>query len=283
MSAILIDSHGDVWGSKSRAVREIYDSPYSGDEFSTYAVNNLGFVYIYQFGASCHLQLRPDFVTDRALAACAEWIHTCACRRYVFALHDSTRLDLFTSKTDLLARIEVTIAGARRSTNRDFIVQAQPLVASSPSADLCQALRECPFDLANDRERKQLCGLISSVFGNRFIFAKVDDSMSKVVFEDIGQELFSPFEDWRRSAIGAPIQQLPDPAYGQWALQTYSEILRSQTPASDKVDAIVRWPGIGRARLRYNRTIVPFNDSSGTPMLISGSVADPTVDLRVGT
>ena len=57
MSLLLIDDQGEIWDGQSRKLRQSFGSPYSGGEFSDYAVANLGFVALNVYGGSC--QVRP--------------------------------------------------------------------------------------------------------------------------------------------------------------------------------------------------------------------------------
>ena len=66
MALLLIDDQGHLWDGASRTLRASFDSPYSGGEFSDYAVTNLGFVAANAYGGSCQIRLRPNFVTDAA-------------------------------------------------------------------------------------------------------------------------------------------------------------------------------------------------------------------------
>ena len=282
MTSLLIDSHGDVWSSKSREVRSAYDSPYSGGEFSTYAIKNLGFIHVYTFGTSCQVSFRPNVVSRTAIAACLEWTRRQGFVRYVLDLRNcDARMDLLASHADLAKAIERVVSQQQSIAATDFLAEPQGKVLPPPIVNLLDALRDRPFDLSNLDQTRMLSVLVKETFGNRYLIARADENRSKLVFDKIGDGLFSPFADWRGSAIGTAIEALPDPAFGEWAANTYNRAIDEQTPIFDTVDAVVCWPRLGRVRLRYKRSVLPFVDSSGTPMLITGSVADTSIDLRI--
>lgn len=66
MSLQLINTQGQVWDGSSRLLHDAYDTPYSGGEFSEYAVINLGFLAINVYGYSAQVRLRPNFTADAA-------------------------------------------------------------------------------------------------------------------------------------------------------------------------------------------------------------------------
>jgi len=282
MSSLLIDSGGELWGADSRAVRTAFDSPFSGGEFTRYAVRNLGFIGVHAFGNSCHLRLRPEFVSKEALQTFYTWMKSRQFERYVLSLtNDEETMELHRSLSDVFRAVETAVLTSRRAQAGDFLAEPSRETLAPPIVTLLEALRENPLRRDDPEGAAELERLIRKTFGNRFVIVGTDGEKSKLTFGGIGEELFSPYQEWRSQAIGAPVARLPDPSYGAWVETSYRRALQTQEALSERVDAIVRWPHLGRARMRYTRIILPFKDPSGAPMLISGTRDDRSIDLRI--
>lgn len=282
MNAFLIDSHGDLWSANSRDVRHAYDSPYSGGEFTAYAIRNLGFIGLHEFGASCHLKLNAAFVTEKALEACFQRVTARPSARYILSLQENgDRLDLFSSLADLFRSIECAVLRAKRAKLGDYLSAPIAQPQRPAIARLHEALRQAPVDFSDPERMSGLTRLIGAAFGNRFVIARASPERSTLTFDRIGDDLFTPYSEWRARAHGLPVSALPDPTYGEWVARSYYEALESQTALSERIDAIVRWPHAGKMRMRYRRVILPFVGASGAPQLISGTVDDVNIDLRI--
>lgn len=282
MSLQLIDDHGQEWSGGSRKLREAFDSPYSGGEFVDYAVTNLGFVAIHGYGSSCQVRLRPSLITDVCWRAVRRWLSGASAERVVVTWFESEwAYELIRNGDSAVRRIEGLIATAGSARPADFLSRSIPVDELHPTSPLGEIVRNWP-EYAVPSGQQALMQLLQATLGSRYIVVKRSETRDKIVFKEVGAGLFSEYETWRNCAIGAPMEEMPDRAYGRWAARCYDNALQTNQPQIDDVDAIVRWPHAGRMRLRYKRVIVPINTATDSPMLLGGSFIDGTIDLRMG-
>jgi hypothetical protein len=103
-----------------------------------------------------------------------------------------------------------------------------------------------------------------------------------MVFREFGGGLFNHYEAWRANGVGVPLDELPDHNYGLWAAEAYRQAMAEGSPHIHDVDAIVKWPHVGRTRMRYRRVIVPIAAETEGDVMLGGSIIDNRIDLRIG-
>lgn len=281
MSIVLFDDQGQIWDGASVILRRGFDTPFSGGEFTAYAVRNLGFIAVDLFGRSCQIRLRPVRVSQKALVSLVEWIAKRPFERMSAAWFDSEwRYEIFPTLRQGLDRLTALIRKAHMPKEKDFIAKPLTRHDSNRSLALVELMGRWQ-ELSGPDRCRELEGLIRRALGDRYVFVQKDTSSSRLVFREFGDGLFDHIKPWRVGAVGQPIDEMPDRHYGRWVADSYLETLFSGQPHVDNVDAIVNWPHRGRSRLRYKRLIVPLALSSAQPLLLGGSIMDDTVDLRV--
>ena len=282
MSLLLIDDQGEFWDGQSRKLRQAFDSPYSGGEFSDYAVANLGFVALNIYGASCQVRLRPTTISERTHRAVRDWLQRSRNERIVLTwLDDDWKNELLRAGPSSFQRLDELIAGATRAKPHDFLsrlLETEQIPADTPLGEL---VRQWPSISAQSGQHA-LMHLLNMALGNRYVVVKQDKADGRFLFDQFGDGLFSDYETWRSCAVGAPMEEQPDRQFGRWVASAYSEALEKNRPQIVDVDAIVRWPHAGRARMRYKRVIVPLPGTGPERMLLGGSLIENRIDLRVG-
>lgn len=282
MSLLLIDDQGDVWDGQSRQLRQSFDSPYSGGEFSDYAVANLGFIALNVYGGSCQLRLRPELVSERTYRALLEWLAHSNNERIVLTwLGDSWANELLRTGPNCLRRLDELVSNAQRAKPNDFLSR-RLTPAELPEGSPFREILENWAALGGPRGQPALMHLIQMSLGQRHLMVKPEAGAGKLVFHSFGTDLFADYDTWRTCAVGAPMEEMPDRSYGRLVAPSYYETLAENAPRVEEVDAIIRWPRNGRSRLRYKRLIVPLKHQDGSPLLVGGSVLDHRVDLRIG-
>lgn len=283
MLLLLADDQGRIWRGDSRELRCAFDSPYSGGEFTEYAILNLGFVAINGFGSSFQIRLRPSRVAERACQALVAWLEKVACDRVVITSFDGTWTNQMVKPNGVDDCIRSLVSHAQRSRQDDFLVKSvglEQLDAKQPIGQLARDWRE----LTGSMDQRQLLRVLKDALGDRFVVVRREPDRGRMLFQHIGEGLFQQYETWRNCAVGAPIEEQPDRQFGRFTSKTYNEVLASGAPRIDAVDAILRWPHAGRCRHRYKRVIVPLPVSgSASGLLVGGSIPDNSIDLRVGT
>lgn len=282
MSIVLFDDQGQMWDGGSVALRRGFDTPFSGGEFTSYAVRNLGFVAVDLFGRSCQIRLRPARVSQKALVALVEWLAKRMFDRVSLSWfeYDEWQYAIFPTMRDGLDKLTALIRKAQLPRENDFL--ARPI--GPGDAKRISALAELSArwqELSGPDRYRELEGLLRRAVGSRYVFVQKENSSGRLVFREFGDGLFDHIKPWRVGAVGQPIDQLPDRHYGRWVAESYVRTLASGRPHVDDVDAIVNWPHRGRSRLRYKRLIVPLDLASDQQLLLGGSIVDDAIDLRV--
>ena len=282
MSLLLIDDQGETWDGQSRKLRVAFDSPFSGGEFSSYAVANLGFVAINTYGPSCQIRLRPSLITENAQRAIKDWLVKTHVERVVLTwLDDDWSSELLRSAPAGLQRLEALISGCKQAKPHDFLSRQLGPKVLHPNSLLGELVRQWPA-LSVPSGQRALMDLLEKTLGNRYIISKPNPDAGKMLFHEFGEGLFGNYETWRMCAVGAPMEEQPDRNFGKWVAAAYLEAYRENRPMIADVDAIVRWPHAGRTRMRYKRIIVPLAGAGDIPMMLGGSLIENRIDLRVG-
>ncbi len=282
MSLLLIDDQGEIWDGQSRRLREAFDSPFSGGEFTEYAVANLGFIALNVFGTSCQIRCRPSLTGERTHRALRTWLGQKSCERIILTwFNQDWTNELVRGAEAALMRMEQLAIGSRKPKPTDFLSRLLPDAELHPKSPLGELVRDWR-QLAVPSSQHSLIKLLEQTIGNRYVIVKQDPGINRVIFHEFGEGMYSKYETWRNCAIGAPVEEQPDRNYGKWVADAYAEAFAANRPMIADIDAIVRWPQEGRARMRYKRVLVPLISASGAPMVLGGSLLDNRIDLRVG-
>ena len=186
MSLLLIDDQGEIWDGQSRKLRQSFGSPYSGGEFSDYAVANLGFVALNVYGGSCQVRLRPTVVSDRSFRALHDWLNRTRNERVVLTwLDNEWQNELLRAGPSSLRRIEELMAGARRALPNDFLsrkLSAEELPKGSP---LREILENWP-SLSVASGQRGLMNWVEQALGPRHLSVKKSNDRGKLVFHSFG-------------------------------------------------------------------------------------------------
>ena len=280
MSLQLIDDQGQVWDGSSRQLRHAYDSPYSGGEFSDYAVVNLGFIATNVYGHSAQIRLRPTFTADAAYDALYRWVLNRRFDRIVLTwLDNDWHNEMLRTNQAALIRLDDLIEEAKRQRPEDFLSTLISRDEVQRDAALKELLNKWSTATVDNRP-ESVGSAVNSILGNRYAIVQQDQSNNRLLYRELGDGLFTSYDTWRTCAVGAPMEEMPDRAYGRWVKGCYSTALTTMEPTVEKVDAIVHWPHSGRTRLRYQRLILPLSLSDGSRIVVGGSLVDDRVDLR---
>ncbi|MBS0243539.1 MAG: hypothetical protein JSS20_15285, partial [Proteobacteria bacterium] len=211
MSLLLIDDQGKVWPGESRQLRVAFDSPFSGGEFVEYAVKNLGFVAINNYGRSCQVRLRPSFVAVRAVHALASWLERARVERAVLTTFDKSWCDEFVPGSNLQPRIEGLLSDGASGRPEDFLARSLPPSAIEGSGMLADIVRGWPH-LTQNYDVQTLIRLLRAAFDGRFVIVRREKGNDRVLFREFGERMFPQYDTWRTCAIGAPIEEQPERA-----------------------------------------------------------------------
>ncbi len=125
MSLLLIDDLGKVWQGESRQLRVAFDSPYSGGEFTEYAVKNLGFIAIDFYGSSAQLRMRPNFLGEKTVASARHWLQSAKVQRVALTTFEGGWRNELVRSHDVDARLE--------QSSRPIKMRSRPTFWHAPS------------------------------------------------------------------------------------------------------------------------------------------------------
>lgn len=281
MSLFLVDDQGETWRGDSRQLRIAYDTPFSGGEFIDYAIRNLGFAAINLYGSSCQIRLRPTFIAPKAYGAVIDWLRRTKVDRAVITVFESAWRDELVQTAKAVGRLEQIVVAAQPARHSDFLSKTLPAEATTARPLLADLLASWPH-LVDNYTSDALMRLVASAFDQRYVAVKQSQDTGKLVFHRFGDGIFSLYDVWRSCAVGAPLEEQPDRAYGRWIASAYRDSIGIDTPRQDAVDAIVRCPVQGgRLRFRYRRVMFPMPSNASGLTFLAGSFVDNAIDLRV--
>ncbi len=282
MSLFLLDDQGEMWRGESRQLRVAFDTPFSGGEFIEYAVKNLGFVAINVYGASCQVRLRPSFVTAKAFRSLLRFVDNATSERMVITSFDAAWQHQLVSREQAAPRLEQVVQMAQKSNIAAFLSRPIASKAISGQPEFGKILENWDF-LVENYDTDTILNLLRTLFADRYVVVKQAATNRKLVFQEIGDLIYTGSDTWRECAIGAPIEEQPDRGYGRWVAGAYYDVMGKQSPRQDAVDVIMRGPSAERYRLCYRRLIFPLRVTSTDALLVGGSIRDKNIDLRVGS
>ena len=165
MTLLLIDDAGLEWPATSRKLREAFGSPYSGSEFVDYAIANLGFVGIDNYGASCQLRLRPSLVSEACWRGVSKWLRRARSERVVVSwLGSGWSYELIRSTDVALRRVENLITSTTTARPDDFLSRPLGLDDISPLSALGQIVRDWA-NLSTPSGQEKLRQLVEATLG----------------------------------------------------------------------------------------------------------------------
>jgi hypothetical protein len=270
---LVFDDQGKAWPADSLEFRQRLLFPENRTDFVPQVVQRLGFISAVRRRTGATVTFRPRRASPVALASLLYWLSDEPPERICLAiLDDRLRHELYGSLKLAIERMHRLIEAHQEEERPPFT--ARGLSPSAASDDL-------PFRwLLTNWERsdkhlslQNLSGQVDHLFDGRFCAARPGQEPAELVFERLGSGLPVPDPEWRESAHGTRVIDMPDRSYGRWVSQAYLSVLCTGRPEFDDVSAHVYWPQSGRLHCEYRRLILPCVDADGHPYLLSVSRA----------
>jgi hypothetical protein len=226
-----------------------------------------------------HVTLRATDVAPRALIKVVQLLSDLPVVRTVVC----------TSPSDAFHRMFRTPRGAvtmlidilrQRETDEQTFLRRERILDGMPT---CNALADLMrlWSAGSDMiEKGHLNEAARCLLGGRFALLQLQADDETMVIKDWGTAYGSFDERWVRMSEGMLFEDQPDFRYAAAAVTGYHEAARSRRPVLDDVDAFISRRD-GRARIRYRRLIVPLVSRTGAICLLSTSLEDPGIDLRL--
>jgi hypothetical protein len=279
---LLFDDQGEMWDAKSPLLADALHASLSGEELLKYVVRNLGFIAVTENGGSLRLQLRPAIVSQTALGALLYWLHDQTVERAMISLLDRDWThELVRTREAIVRRLLACVKVDLEDRQGDFLNRPRPLHALQRSSPL-RALLDIWAESAGTYDKERLGPLLQEALNGRFVLFEASAGSGRVYVRDVGQGLGKSGGYWLSRTKGLRVEDQPDYAYGQWVVKAYRQVLETREPSLDDVDAVIAWPHQPRVSYRYKRLVVPFEAGDRSTLLLSATVIDTDINLRLG-
>jgi hypothetical protein len=281
LQTYLFDDKGELWDGRSRELADVLDASLSSEDLRKYVVRNLGFIAITENSGSLRLQLRPAVVSQMALSGLLYWMHDRAVDRVLISYLDGEwSHELVASREEAVRRLLARTTFLPADRHGDFLSQPRTLhdlTDTSPLRAVLSAWAEC--NGVYDQER--LLPVLQKATNGRFFLVEATTSSPAIMIRDIGTGFTRDAGYWLGRTVGHRVEDQPDYAYGKWLAEIYGKVATSRAPSLDDVDAVITWPQQPRISYRYRRLVVPFGTRTDSTLLLSATLIDPAIDLRV--
>ncbi len=263
-------------------LKELYGASCSCTTFNDFLVRNNGHIRI-DIGADwCTLSAAPDRTSIAAFAAASSLLDKIAPKRVALALFDGDwQHAIHPNHSSALNALREAACEESLYDQGRFLARARPL-KSLPSDHPLGALLE----LWRDRGASMTIDEYSRVFddrlGRRYVVLERETGTSRLVFNRIGEGLHMYDEGWTRRLVGHRVEDQPDIDYAQWVANYWRNAYLTDQPTLSDADVIVTNPRERtRRRIQYSRLTLPISNNNGKQLLLSASLVDPDINLRV--
>jgi hypothetical protein len=285
MQRLIIKDDGDLWQQGLDALRLHLASTLSDKALLRFLVEQMGFIAIDISRASATIALNFDTVSEPGLARVFYWLDQQRPEKVVlidrspFASQAHFLLGPWARALPLLARLSLN-----READRARAMISDELGMHQLAHD--HALGRCLrfwIEASATGALDERWGRASEILGGRLVAIKAQDHGGGTVIARVGTGLPVFAQVGLGRTIGLRVEDQPDTRYGRTCANTYGTVLASGKPKLERIDALVRWPGVGQVRRRYVRLLLPFNAANQEKWLLSATSEDDSIDLRRGT
>lgn len=281
MRTLVFDDTGEIWDAASRSLGEALHASLSGDELLRYVVRNLGFITATESDSSVRLRLRPAIVSPIALSALLYWLHDLPIERVMLSFLDGAwSHELVRSCEEAMRHLMERVGFQAADREGDFLnkqLSLDHLPSESPFRAILQAWSDCGGTYDAERIRP----VMQKALNGRFVLFEAQQGSPSVYVKEVGKGFGQAGGYWLTRTKGLRVEDQPDYAYGKWVAQAYREVVKTRSPVLDNVDAVVTFPQQPRMSYRYRRLVVPFAAERNSTMVLSATVIDPDISLRL--
>ena len=237
---------------------------------------NLGFVCLSARDRFVRVSCRPSIMAPPTIIALLHFVNDqtttigldCFTERWNhIILANRTK---FRNLLSSLACIQLPVCDQERLMKR--AVEGQ----SSPHRGKVAAVRRI-FD--NASSASDVAPPLNKLFGGRWSLHELNNETGHSVIRDIGTSYTPLNPAWLASAVGNSLCGYADEEYGHWVANHHRAALSANRSLFDEVDAVLHFPTIGSARLRYARLTLPVS-LCRKRLVLSAAISDNGINLR---
>ncbi len=282
MQALLIDKNGEVWSAGSFELRQRYDAWCSPATFENFLIRNNSFIRVQVSERSVDVRLAPARLTTRSLARLGEILEPHGSSRIVVRWFAGRWQERICPGRDHALREAARLASECRPSEVDKYL-AQPrdpatLDERHPLFGVLDIWRQNSGRLFIDDYPR----IVDDHLQRRYVTAFRDPKTSRLLFSRIGEGYKMYHSSWAHHLIGQRVEDQPDVRYARWVGDRWREAMLAGQPMLCEADVIIEDPvSEASRRIQYLRLTLPIIDANGEDGLLSASVSDPSVNLRV--
>jgi hypothetical protein len=284
----LVDSSGRVWAYPATELARALGRANPDIDIWTYAIERMGAVEIALENDVVTLSWCAAKVTKRAVWRTERLLATLKCREIRFQSEVSSWSEVFHEPPRLVDRLRHGCLPAVDDPPRPaFLSQSRPLeyLAGQPLNQVG----------TNDDRLALLFGWWRSKQGHctqaellEFYYrcdlidrggavSRDSDGDLRFMFAGTALDGYQRYDpSWPMRTTGRRFIDQPDAVYGAWLAHVYRQVLASQSPRFDFVDATIRMPGAVFQHTRYDRLLLPWQLADGTATVGLLSFKRPT-------
>ena len=276
---VLIDPEGTIVDA-DRLTRRLEGLPNSVPVLN-YVVETIGLVWLETIEKGCLVYLHPKKIQSAMEAALYRTLLEQQPQRVLVSYAiGAGQHKIYASAAEAIAGIASVLWEHRPQRSSRFARRSVDLATLRrfPSLQhLLDAYRanEGSVDLLQRQD------LLADVLQGRFLIVERLGRDDTLLIRAIGSGYRAFDTTWSAKSAGMPLDEQPDVDYGTWLGKSYLGVLARKQAQADEVDAIIYRPRYGRRRFTYRRLMLPFTTADGRQLVLSTSVADPSIDLRL--
>jgi hypothetical protein len=279
LSSYLIDDEGELcpWPF----VKWHRHPSWRGDAraFVDSAISDSGFIELRERSRRTYVTLHVADVAVRALIRVVHLISDLSLTRTVICTSPRGTLHRLFRTPHGAATMLIAVLRQRETDEQIFLSRERSIDSMSTSDALAELMRL--WSAGRDiMESGHLNETARRLLGGRFALLQLQADDETLAIRDWGRAFGSFDERWVRMSEGLLFEDQPDFRYAAAAVGGYHSAVRSRRPVLDDVDALISRQG-GRARIRYRRLIVPVVSQTAPTYVLSTSLEDPSIDLRL--
>lgn len=275
----IVDDKGEARCLGEPGLVRSFGSDISREDFTLFAVRNLGFIHATCVNRRWNIRLRPRVVSPWAVAGTMLLLSREGARSGSISCYaDSEWRDEIAGPFErLMAKLAAYDRRKLTSGSRRFIARPGQTIRLPDSDPLGRLLKLWELRRADDPVSvAQSC---EPLVAGRITLAEAGEGEGFVVrHTGTGYRIYD--RSYLDNNSGRRLEDDPDEAYGHWIASSYRSTLETGSAALHEVDAIIRGRRNGLERVCYRRLIVPLSPGGSNRFVLSASVLDSSVDLR---
>ena len=280
MFARLVDDTGKFWHRHDPRLQTRLKTTLTDEKLADFAVVNLGWIeFKERVDGIVFVRARADQVAKVCLVEflyfiCAKSVQTVI----VSFFTNSWQVAQICSRNDFIKLLGSMINDAEAPSPWE----GAPLLSKRLTA--CQSSLGRYAELARyagetSDDPRDAADIFDGLFDQRWSLHELDNESGQVVVRAIGKG-YTPFNpSWLANAVGNSLCNYADRDYGMWVAQSHRDVVETNEMQFDEIDAVVTFPNVGKARLRYSRALIPIRHQA-TTYILSASSDIGGIDLR---